>query len=99
MKSKFLPALCLGLVILACNKDRQTATPSSHQTGSSHHYAQRFSDSTESSGSQFISMNTANAMISSYLTSLGGSANDTDVRSFSVNADQLRAYLADSSVK
>jgi hypothetical protein len=38
-------------------------------------------------------------MIGSYLSSINSSANDTDVRSFSVDADSLRALLDQTGIK
>ena len=38
-----------------------------------------------------------NSMINSYLNSINSSYNDSDLRSFTVNADSLRAYLASSA--
>ncbi len=57
------------------------------------------SHSTNTTGSEFIPILDANAMIASYLYSIHAEKNDSDIRSFSVDADMLREYLADSSVK
>lgn len=95
MKSK-LTALFLGIIILACNKDNSTVTPS-HQTTARHSAARFLTQDTLSS--KFIEPSLANEMISSYLASIDYVHNDTDVRAFIINADSLRAYLADPSIK
>ena len=99
MKSRLLAALCLGIAIVACNKDKSVVAPATQKIKSLPHYAHRIPvDSTDTGGSKFISANIANAMIGSYLYSINSTANDTDVRSFSVNADSLRAYLSNTSI-
>jgi hypothetical protein len=48
---------------------------------------------------EYISKDTANKMLSSYLVSINSTENDTDLRSLIINADTLRAYLADTNIK
>ncbi len=48
--------------------------------------------------SQPISLDTANKMIASYVSSVGYPYRDTAVRSLAFNADTMRAYLADSRI-
>ncbi len=48
---------------------------------------------------QFIEMDSANKMIGSYLNSIGYQQNDTDLRSLIFDADSLRQYLANPSVR
>ncbi len=48
---------------------------------------------------EFITVDTANRMISSYLNSINAANNDTDLRSVIINADEMRSYLADTSIK
>jgi len=48
--------------------------------------------------SQPISLDTANKMIASYVSSVGYPARDTAVRSLAFNADTMRAYLSDSRI-
>ncbi|HVX00398.1 MAG TPA: hypothetical protein VHA52_08195 [Candidatus Babeliaceae bacterium] len=56
--------------------------------------------SVDTSGSAPISVDTANAMISSYLKGANCYAIvDTNLKSLIVNADTLRAYLNDTSIK
>lgn len=47
----------------------------------------------------FISVDEANSMIKSYLTSIQYPGNDSDLRSLLYNADSLRAYLKDTSIR
>ena len=49
--------------------------------------------------SQSISIGVANTMISSYLSSIHFPAVDTAIRSLAFDADTLRSYLADTSIK
>jgi hypothetical protein len=100
MKNRLLVALFTGIAILACNKDKFTETPKTPKSNNPPHSAARFTgDSTETATSQFISMSVANQMITSYLYSINSTANDTDIRSFTVSADSLRAFLANTSIK
>ncbi len=48
--------------------------------------------------SAFIKIDSANKMLNSYLNSINYESNDTDLRSLSVDADQLRTYLANTSI-
>ena len=52
-----------------------------------------------SGDSVFISKDTANKMIGSYLTSIDYKHNDTSVKSYTFNADSVRAFLSDTSIK
>ncbi len=100
MKSKLLAIMCLGIVIAACNKDKSEVAPVTKKTYSAPHSAGRLASQPVSEmNSAFIPKDVANQMINSYLYSINSSANDSDVRSFSINADSLRAYLSDPSVK
>ncbi len=47
----------------------------------------------------FITKDQANRMIRSYLTSVGYPAKDEYIRSLVLDADALRSYLADTSIK
>jgi hypothetical protein len=104
MKNMFFIAVCfgLGITIVACRKDNSavtTAASANQKNIVNRHSTGRFVDSTDTAGgSLFISTTVANTMISSYLCSINASQNDTDVQSFSINADSLRAYLANSSI-
>ena len=97
MKSKLLVVLCMGVVIFACNKEKSEVTPVTQKSYPAHHYAGRMPDSTDTVSS-FISTNVANQMISSYLCSINAAQNDSDIQSFSINANSLRAYLANPAI-
>jgi hypothetical protein len=101
MKKLLIPALCIGIVIAACKKEESTVGTASQPSYVHQHMAARFTgDSTDTFGaSPFITIETANEMISSYLSSINFTANDSDVFSYTINADSLRAYLADASIK
>ena len=102
MNRKVIIALSLLTFVLACNKEKQTVTPqttpvSTETVQTTHHSGSR------GSGSLFIPMADANQMISSYIASIASDPNNTaqtpDIHSFSVNADSLRAYLANPAIK
>jgi len=99
MKRKLLYALCFGIAIAACRKESSDVKPLTSKTVAGARSGNKFVDTSSVTGSQFISMTDANTMINSYLSSINSPQNDTDVRSFSINADSLRAYLADPTVK
>ena len=86
------------------NNAARTAQGASAELGQGLNYAGNWSQEyarrgAHPGGSEFISLVEANAMIGSYLYSIGAEKNDSDLRSFSVDADMLRAYLADNSIK
>jgi len=97
MKSKLLIAISLGILIAACHKENSTVAPSTQQTNAKPHYA--FRDSTDTAGSLFIPVAVANNMIGSYLYSINSASSDSDIHSFSISADSLRAYLANPAIK
>lgn len=102
MKNKLTFALCLtiGIAIVACNKQHTPATPktTTHST-LNQTPAYRLPADTTDTMSSFIPISVANDMINSYLVSINGNANDSDLKSFTVNADTLRAYLSNTSIK
>lgn len=96
-KALFLPGLALFL--FACNKKESitdTPLPSQPKTVNSLGSLARFSGPDYS---QPISIALANEMIGSYLQSVNYPAQDTAIRSFAFDADSMRAYLADTSIK
>jgi hypothetical protein len=99
MKNRLFTALFLGVIIAACNKENSAVTPSIQRTHSAHAAYRLPATMQDTATSRFIPLDSANEMISSYLYSISYGNNDTDVRSFSVNADSLRAYLSDPSIK
>ena len=106
MRKLSFALLSMCIVFFACKKDGSIAPV----TGPAHSAANTTVKPGINSGearlvpdysntiSSFISVAEANVMINSYLASIHASSNDTDIRSFSINADTLRAYLADTSV-
>lgn len=106
MNSKFLAAICISILILACNKNDSNinkVSPNSNTTTAptgktATNSAARMSYPLEGD-SRYIPLEEANTMIGSYLSSINSSANDTDVRSFSVDADSLRALLDQTGIK
>jgi hypothetical protein len=100
MKRIKLLALMALCVILSCQKaDRSdnVANPSNNANGSLNSPKRTLASGArmESNGpfSQYITMETANQMINSYLASVNYPANDSDLQSLIFNADSLRAYL------
>jgi hypothetical protein len=53
----------------------------------------------QADSSSFVSIDSANKMVSSYLASINYPQDDTDVYSLILNADSLRAYLSDTRIK
>ena len=53
-------------------------------------------DTTSTSGTSFIPVDSANKMISSYITSLGG--DESALHSLVIDGDALRQYLSDTSI-
>jgi hypothetical protein len=96
MNRHLLVAVCLVLGIIACKKNNIVETPIATNTTHKPKLAHR--DSTVY-GTRFIAIDDANTMIKSYLYSINSVNNDTDLQSFSVDADSLRAYLSNSSIK
>ena len=101
-RTLIIAVVCLGAAIAACNKEKSdksvTPTPQVRTSATPNaHYASKTTDDT-SGNSIFISKDAANQMISSYIYSTN-STSETDTKSFSVNADSLRAYLADGNIK
>ncbi len=103
MKRKIAITLALLSIILACNKEKQTVTPNSAQAASETTTENRHSGARAGDSSLFISQTDANQMISSYIASIGNDPNNTlqnpSLHALVVNADSLRAYLANSKIK
>jgi hypothetical protein len=92
-KLALLMILILVLLVYACNKKNSTPNTDIRPTNTSdfHKYATMGLDS------PFISRDTANVMLSSYLNSISGSS--ANVKSFIVDADALRYYLSNTNIK
>ncbi|RYD52132.1 MAG: hypothetical protein EOP52_08115 [Sphingobacteriales bacterium] len=99
--------LLTTLLVSACKKDSETVvTPTLVTTPNdgSYHPVNFTSSKTlaryaSEHYSQSISIGAANEMISSYLSSVQFPTQDTAIRSFAFDADTLRSYLADTSIK
>lgn len=88
--------ICLS--IIACTKKNQTAPAANNAPAVKPNISVRSLNlSTDGGGSQFITKDSANKMIQSYLTSINYQQNDTDIKCFIVDADSLRKYLNDTS--
>lgn len=101
MNSKFYVILCLAVTMLACNKDSSEVAPTHQNNYKAAHTAAK--DPDPAANSLFISTDDANQMIGSYLSSISSPSTGVDgtgnVKSFSIDADSLRAYLSDPKVK
>ena len=101
-----LPLVLATTFIGACKKERETSVvPIQTTTDTNPLYVPTNFDLSSLSRyageqySQSISITSANAMISSYLSSIHFPAMDTAIRSLAFDADTLRSYLADTSIK
>jgi len=81
MKREAKVAIMCAILIASCNSGRRNG----ESTVRGH-----LSDSTSGS---FIPKDSANKMITSYLTSINYSQNDTSLQSISINVNQLRRYI------
>ena len=105
MNRTLLFAICMAIFSMACNKSESKVAPAAAASGATNNTADpHFAKRDSVSNSVFISMDDANEMITSYLKSINtnASANSDfgpDVKSFSIDADALRAYLEDPNVK
>lgn len=97
MKKNALIFLSLTLLFTACQKSTPTVQPAVNKNVTQNSIVRPSSGGTGNAG-EFISVSLADSMIGSYLTSISSSSNDTDLRSFSIDANLLRAYLSDGSV-
>jgi len=82
-------ALLLFIALAAC-------TPRNSSDNGNDHHGPWHSGLTTS---QPIPIDSANKMITSYLTSINSAGTDTNLQSLIINADTLRAYLQDTSIK
>lgn len=87
----FIPAVFLVLTLAACSENSNTS--GADAGGDTSVPAMRTLGADEVDKSTFIGKDTANKMISSYLTSVGAPNNDTNLRSIIIDANALRDYL------
>ncbi len=107
MNRRLFIAMCVIAVAVACRKDNSEVAPASptsapqSNNSSTSRYAYRTTDDS-TVNSLFISKSVANEMISSYIYSLGNTSSSNivnDLKAFSIDADSLRMYLADTRIK
>lgn len=84
--------ITLCVLATACQKKHETASMTPQVASFSSANAMRTAG-TKDSDWAFIPIDTANRMISSYLTSINYPANDTEIRSIIIDGDALRSYL------
>ncbi len=94
MIKSILMIICSGLLFAACNN----TTDASDKKEGHKHKANVNPSSLTTTTNQFISQDSANKMLLSYLNSISYQQNDTDLRSIIFDADSLRAYLANTSI-
>ena len=91
-------AICF---ILACTKETGTIAQAPEPQGSTSHSGVIGRSGARYAGpdySQSIPVDTANAMIQSYLTSIEYPSKDTALRALTFDADTLRAYLSNPNI-
>ncbi|PZF74986.1 hypothetical protein [Taibaiella soli] len=93
-----LTAMILGFMLLACNKHeteaakpQQPTAPSNNPRALERNYPDNYPFSS------FISIDSGNKMLESYLASLSDN-DDSSIHSFIFNADSLRSYLNDPRI-
>ncbi|MEO6831656.1 MAG: hypothetical protein ABI169_05620 [Chitinophagaceae bacterium] len=94
-------SLCFSTVFLlsACNNGGGSSV-SNKKTDTNGHKMQAFFGSGYTGSAVFIPTDSANKMINSYLQSVNsGSGNDSALHSLIFDADSLRAYLSNTSIK
>jgi len=84
MKKNILLFTFSALIALSCNNTHKDNDDRGHGHGGSDMH-------------EYISVDSANKMLSSYLNSIKN--NDSDLHSITIDADQLRSYLDDKDVK
>ena len=101
MFKNFLVSIFIALFLLygCTKKDVANVQPSSLGMNSTASYSGYAKKGADGGFSKSISVDSANRMIESYLYSINYPANDSGLRSLSFNADTLRAYLTDKSIK
>jgi hypothetical protein len=87
MRKSVITIACISLFFAAC-KNQGTQTSNSQQIQTSIAVPL-----TDTAFSNFISKDSANKMIQSYLSSINAPNNDSDLRSIIIDAKQLRKYI------
>lgn len=95
MKPIIAIAAVLGIFFVACNKkEAEAPKPQNHDLS-----AMERKYPADEVFSRYIPMDSANKMLSSYLNSINANNNDSDLRAIIYNADTLRDYLSNASIK
>lgn len=98
MRREIFVVLSIVFAMTACSKGKsdETSAQQVSVTSVTPHLAKK-----DSSGSLFIPVDTANIMISSYVKSLNSqqNVNGENLKSFSIDADSLRALLANENIR
>lgn len=93
--NKFLIASLFSLTVFAACQTKEKGSREEAEDSANQAMLNAFN----AAGPVFISTDSANRMISSYLNSIGGTSNDSNLCSIIVNADSLRAYLYNTNIK
>lgn len=94
--------VALSLSAAGCKKDNPGSKHpdvASTDVTAKHSRGAQFRSAGDRGYSENISLSDANQMIGSYLSSVNYPATDNKLRALSFDADSLRAYLADPSIK
>jgi hypothetical protein len=93
--NKFLIASLFSLTVLAACQTKEKGSREEAEDSANQAMLNAFN----AGGPVFISPDSANRMISSYLNSIGSTSNDSNLTSLIINADSLRAYLYNTNIK
>lgn len=90
--------IAMAVMFVSCNQPQSATTKTSDLPSSKKHVLAK---SLVSSGpfSQFIPIDSANKMLTSYATSINLPANDSDLQSIIFTAESLRQLLSNSNIK
>jgi hypothetical protein len=96
MKQTILISFLCLLAFSACKKENQEIQTATQQTANTPPFNPLFRYAGEDY-SQAVTIDFANNLIQSYLTSINYPNNDSTIRSFTFDADSLRTYLNDTT--
>jgi hypothetical protein len=98
LKTFALSSICIAVMLQSCQNTESSSAPAGEETNEVVEPDQQFTTLTaDPLYSLPISIDTANRMIQSYLTSVNAPATNTFMRSMLINADTLRNYINDTS--
>ncbi|MBS1773645.1 MAG: hypothetical protein JST82_12365 [Bacteroidetes bacterium] len=97
MKTKFTLLSLIIIIFAACNNG--DAPPQTSDTAAAPKMMFAEADTTTDTCTSCIPKDSANKMISSYITSLNGNPDDVNLYSLIIDADQLRLYLSNTNIK